>query len=247
MTKKSIILNTICCYLLINATSSTYGQNYYQLEENKYAIGVSLSPDFNYRSLYAKSQYKSMKNFINSVEIPKMGYTAGLKLSTNKRDNFSFEIGLLYSNKGFQTQNQKLIPIAPDPSSPDYIQSKFRMYYLDVPLIVNRYIKPNDKNGFYATLNLSPNFFLVEQQISTMQFKDNRIVVEKTTRKSDQTINLSLGVGLGIGYEHELSEKSYFKIQPTFRHSITSFKDFNSPIKWLLYSAGVDFSFYHKI
>jgi len=56
-------------------------------------------------------------------------------------------------------------------------------------------------------------------------------------------INFAVVAGLGINYD--LTSRLTFRVEPTYRRSITSI--INAPIKGYLYSAGINTGIYFKL
>ena len=215
----------------------------------KYSIGLTFSPDYCYRTLKPDASSKWIADDRNSHEIPKIGYTAGLNLAVNINKRFTFETGLLFSDKGEQTKQYSVVWVdvngQVDPTMPVANTFIYHYLYLDIPIKVNYYILTG-RAKLFLTAGISPNIFLTQKTVSLLEYSDGHTTIN-TSSGSGYTgfaiINLTFIAGLG--FEYNFTKKVYLKIEPIYRRSITSIV--NAPIKGYLYSSGLNIGLFYKL
>lgn len=106
---KNMTMNRIFFLIVILLSNSAFGQDKVAGKNRRFFIGVNFSPDYCYRSLsknidsISNSKWNYAKNIEDSVEIPKLGYTAGINFGYQIKSWLSIETGLQYSDKGYKT------------------------------------------------------------------------------------------------------------------------------------------------
>jgi len=228
---------------------TTYSQKADSIRTKKFYFGLTFSPDYCYRTLKSDNSKSSMfiTDYRDTTEIPKIGFTTGLNLIMEISKRIAIETGLLFSDKGEKTKaiSKKWISNSGQSltSLPSKVTANFKYYYLDIPIKVNYYLK-TEKLKLYVTAGISPNIFLVERSILIYEYNDGRISRNTTFGNNGfSRVNLAFIAGLGCSYD--VTQKIFLKIEPTFRHSITSIN--NTPIKGYLYSAGLNTGLYFKL
>jgi len=225
------------------------------IPKNKLSFGLTFSPDYCYRSLKVGPSFWFIDDLRNKSEIPKIGYTTGLNIAWNINKRFSFETGLLYSDKGYKTKKlvfvhgDKIDPrtgfVYPNNWDPPIKGSFIYHYiYLDIPLKFRYYIMTR-KINFYYTAGISSNIHLIDKSTSIFEYNDGK-TVKKTSLNSYgfSTVNLAFITGFGLDYD--LTKNMYFIIEPIYRRSIISIIS-GSPIKGHLYSMGLNTGLYYKL
>jgi hypothetical protein len=214
----------------------------------KFAIGLVYSPDFCYRIATADASYRSTRDFYNTVEIPKFGYTTGLNFLWQLNKKFSLEAGALYSDKGYQTKQEPLsngLYGGNFVNQPDNAVSGSFVYhiqFLDIPLKVNYYLLRTGVKLFLSG-GLSTNIFLGEKDTYTVTYGDGHTTTrELTPYSTPSAINLSVVAGIGISFH--ISRQLLVRIEPVYRQSLTPLS--YSPIKYYLYSAGLNTGLYYR-
>jgi hypothetical protein len=210
------------------------------------AIGLTFSPDYCYRKLSPDATSQWIAESRDSIEIPKLGFTTGLSLLFQLNKRLTIETGLLYSNKGEKTKNHSLIwnppSVQPDPALPTKNEFVYHYNYLDIPAKVNYNILTK-RLKLFVSGGLSTNIFLFQKTTSIVEYADGRTETNNSIGGGLSRVNFAVLVGLGINYD--LTSKLSFRIEPTYRRSITSI--INSPIKGYLYSAGINTGIYIKL
>lgn len=210
----------------------------------RFALGVSFSPDYCYRSLTSDSGGKFVKDLRDSTEIAKFGYTTGVNFSYIISKRFSVDAAILFSDKGEQTEKKTLVfgsSMGGDPLFPTKFKSNYHYYYLDVPIKINFNILTK-KVKLYLTAGVSPNIFLCEKTISVIEYDDSRKERHASSEKGYSVINLAV-VG-GIGFSYDFAKHWSFRLEPVYRRSVTSIID--TPVKGYLYSIGINTGVYYN-
>lgn len=222
------------------------------VEFNKWQFGFNLSPDYCFRTLVANSSATSQGVQIvrDDSEGPKLGYTSGLVVAYNFNKSIRLEMGLLFSNKGYQFKKTDLtFGDMIDPrrgfvysSSDGTIESVkfiYSYYYIDVPAKVN-FAFGKRKIRLLTSVGLVTNIFLNETSTSVLYFEDgskNR----NTSATTDDYNRINLSPQLGAGIDWKLNEKSNLRIEPTFRYGMLSIID--APITGYLWSFGLNINY----
>jgi len=210
------------------------------------AIGLTFSPDYSYRILRPDATSKWRADRRDNLEIPKFGFTTGLSLLFQLNRNLTLETGLQYSNKGEKTKNYSLtwntLSEHEDLALPTKNTFIYHYNYLDIPIKVNYNILTN-RLKFFISGGLSTNIFLFQKTTTILEYSDGHTKTNKSTGSGLSRINFAAVAGLGINYE--LTNSLTFRIEPSYRRSITSI--INAPIKGYLYSAGLNTGIYYKL
>ena len=210
------------------------------------AIGLTFSPDYCYRKLSPDATSQWIADSRDNLEIPKFGFTTGLSLLFQLNKRLTFETGLQYSNKGEKTKSYSLTwntPSGqPDPALPTKNTFIYHYNYLDIPVKVNYNILTK-RLKFFVSGGISTNVFLFQKTTSILEYSDGRTETNNSTGSGLSRINFAVLAGLGINYD--LTSRLTFRIEPTYRRSITSI--INAPIKGYLYSAGINTGIYFKL
>ena len=214
----------------------------------KFALGLVYSPDYCYRVTTSDPSFKPAPVYYNSIENPKIGFTAGLNFLWKLNTKFSVEAGVMYSDKGYQTKTLQLSEDLPrnypEPLPGDQSTASFVYHYrfMDVPLKVSYYIL-NKEVKLFLSGGLSGNFFLGETDTYSMTYRDGHSASGNTTPATTfSMLNLSIVAGFGISFH--ISKKLLVRIEPIYRQGITPFSD--SPLKDYLYSAVLNTGLYYR-
>jgi len=237
-------LYTIIFFLFIGSTF--FSQQIDSIQTERIRLGITYSPDYCYRIIVADNNptSQSITEWRDSIEIPKFGYTTGINLFFPLTDRLSVETGAQFSKKGEKTNKIDVSFINSPGGSiqPINIAYNYHYYYLDVPLKINYYILK--KPAIFISGGLSANLFLQEKINVTSEHSDGAITTSTSTRNSELNM-INLAGMIGIGFESALGKKLLFRIEPIFRHSITSIID--APIKGYSYSLGMNFGLIYKL
>ena len=235
----------ILLFILIVTPDFIFSQ---QMDSNKihpWSLGITFSPDFTYRNIYANKSYvgQVIGDFRDTTEIPRFGYTTGINLKRKMNNKISIKIGLLFADKGEQTIKRHLTFATPDPSNVTDVQFKYHYYFIDMPISIEYYLL-NKKTKIFLTTGISFNYFIFYNQYSTLTYIDGHTSSKSQSQFGGYSfVNISfLG---GIGFSYQISKKISIELIPTYRRSITSIV--NAPITGILYSAGINFGIYYRL
>jgi len=217
----------------------------------KIQTGITISPDYCFRTLKNNDGSASSNTVIslrNSTEIPKLGYTAGLHFIYNFTKRTGIEIGVQYSNKGYQSRLSGLtFGSMIDPrrgSTPGAGATKAKIiyndYYLDIPLKVN-FTLGEKKIRFVASAGITTNIFIKETETIVFEYKDGSHTREKLASFYNYNqVDLSPTVSAGI--DCQLNSRNHLKIEPVFRYGVL--KIINTPVTGYLWNAGLNIGYY---
>lgn len=237
-------------FLCIFFQGLLYSQSNGSGDAKRFALGVNFSPDRCYRVWWAAPWnrksipgYRSKVDFRDSMETPRIGFTAGVGVLYRKSVNLTFESGLYYASKGVNMIRTKLIPITPDPYLPDYASFTFRENYLELPLKANYTFRSGRLNG-YVTGGFSSNVFWSAKSVGLFEYSDGRTERVVGSLAGPSRFNFSIVAGLGMDYQ--LSERWAIRMEPTFRHAITP-SVFGTDIGYYWHSLGLQTGVYLRL
>ncbi|MES2762734.1 MAG: outer membrane beta-barrel protein [Bacteroidota bacterium] len=208
------------------------------LKTKKWAVGLSYSPDFCFRTPYAKASEKGSSNM---TEKGKMGFTTGINLRYQLLEKIGVEFGALYSTKGQKTLAGSFSWLTP---TEGYVTEPektitYTYQYLEIPLKVNVYLI-NTKLKIFPSIGCSVNIFMGKKTTVTSEGSK-----ETSTAFEQQNIpKTELAVLAGVGISYDISDKLFVKIEPSFRSFIRPLVDF--PVSGTFYSVGANTGIYLK-
>lgn len=235
-------------FLFVLISFSAFAKDSTSVEFKRFALGIHASPDYCFRTLINNDGSASSNNvasFRNGIEIPKLGYTAGIGLLCNINKNFALELGMHYSNKGYQTAWQDftyLVPPTsqPDPALPIRYKEKYHFSCIDFPLIAH-FKFGQKKLSFAASAGIVTNIILYERVEQFKEFIDG--TRERHKGASNFIYNpLNFSPMIGLGTNLKLGKKTTLKLLPTFRYGVLQIID--APVSGRLWNVGLDIGFY---
>lgn len=180
MKKSSLFFRLLIPLSLIS--SVVFGQTAEPVSSSKVSIGISFSPDYSYRTLHSAGSFQIGTEFRDTVEIAKLGYTAGLSLLVKLWNRVSFETGLYFSNKRYRTKSIALYDINPPFEEPvNRIKSSYNYYYLNIPIKVNYFILTG-KIKLFASAGFSTNIFLDEREKVTFEDPESAETIKNSAK-----------------------------------------------------------------
>jgi hypothetical protein len=223
------VATLLFCFII----AYTYGQNETSADMKKIQIGTNFSTDACYRT----------PNSLGSISKPKFGYTTGLGLIYNLNKTVGFEIGLQFSDKGYQTEPCTYLimdNVNIFPSTRQYIHST---YYIDIPFKTNfTFGKKNIR--FITSAGFAANFFIAENINVMDTYADgSKKLISQSTNHDNKNINLSPMVSFGIDWK--ITDKMNLKVEPTFKYGIINIID-NANHNYL-WNYGVNVGFYYSM
>lgn len=228
---------TIFIYLFLFAFNA-WPQSKDSSNYSKFDIGFTFSPDYSYRVLKTDVSKSWIKNSYDTLEVPKFGYTTGLNIIFPLKKKFFISSGLLFADKGERTKRYATQPVN------NYTN---HFYYLDIPVKVNYYFghrkyyysKPK-KIKLFLSAGTSVNVYL-SSRTSTETGRNND---KESLSKSIDLSRINISFLAGLGFNTQLTNKWYFKLESNYRRSINKIAD--APIKKYFYSLGLNAGLFCK-
>ena len=215
---------------------------------NKVQIGINFSPDIAYRAVKnVNTTYISNLLFANAAntETAKFGYTGGFNLCYNIKRYFGLEIGVQFSNKGYQTKTQNLIWPQTTVNQPTKYRDILNFYYLDIPVKAN-FSFGKKKLCFFSSIGLTTSVFLTEGSTSILTYADGKTTHNTQAGGSNSymtKVGLSPTISLGINYK--INSKTSLRIEPTFRYGVIKADNTTSNgINYYLWTCGLNIGYY---
>lgn len=210
-------------------------------QEGKWRLGFSFSPDICYRTLINHSGTSDVSDAIktqNQTNLNKWGFTAGLSLDYAFSDKYSLATGVQYSDKGYQNLEYWVLSHRfPDPWAKEH--KVYHIQYIDVPIMLKKHIRVNDRNRINLGAGLC-NSFYIGNYTKAIKEQDNKRI--EVSRYSERNVNFNAyvpGVMAAIGFEHKVNEHWSMKFEPTLKTQIGSMN--KGDMHCLLYSFGLNF------
>ena len=225
MKQRITLLILICSYVICGQTTDS-------LKQKKHHIGFSLSPDYCFRKVKSNVENNWIKEAFDTLEVGKLGYTFGITYQYALRKKIDLVSGLLFSDKGEKTRKQYT-------STPTPFNYNNHFYYLDIPILF-KYNFLDKKIKLFASAGVSCNIFLTHRMTQITGYTSDDVKVNNYSKTGISPINFAM-IG-SVGLECPLTNKWSFKLEPTYRRSVSSFS--KAPIKKYLYSVGLNFGFF---
>jgi hypothetical protein len=234
--------STLLMLLLLSV--NVLGQTDIKVDKaKKFQIGISVSPDICYRSLFNQEgdwQDDEIIKVRNASEIPNIGYHAGLSFGYKFKKWLGLEIGVQLSNNRYATKYIELHPLVPEPGLPEKVKTYYDKYYIDIPLKIN-FMAGNKKLHFFSGIGLSADLFIQENLLTIYKYNDGS--TEKQRQKQlDLYKKMVLSAIAEAGMEYSISKRFSLRIVPVFRYNILNI--INTPITSRLWSGGLNIGFY---
>lgn len=242
-------MKQVLFFFFVLTSISSYGQETPASDFKRFQIGVNFSPDVAYRLLAvekgANIPPSFAKNF-DTLEIPKFGYTGGITFCYNIKSFVGIEVGVQYSNKGYQSKKQNLL----DSMSLNnhgqlelfYISSKYayNFHYIDIPVKVN-FTVGKKKVRFFSSVGLVTNILVKATYTSIIEKGSN--TKTSTTDKFPVDFNrVNFSPMLSLGIDYKINDRMNLRVEPTFRFGVL--KHTNTPAYNYLYSGGINLAYY---
>ncbi len=196
----------------------------------KSAIGITLSPDYAYRSLLSTdSANKLFKEVQSSPQNAIMGFTTGVSYRYQLFGPIGIETGINYTRKGWSSDST---------TSQAQIKNLFSYDYAVVPVKL-RINLPSGRRLFYINAGVSGGVLLgAAKTVSTAYFTGTEKTAQ-TAIKSGVSKTLYYSMLFGVGLDYRLISNLFFKIEPNFQRTMSEYS--KEPLSSFLNSAGVNF------
>lgn len=242
---KKLLFFILCCMsIFVYAQDSTKTK-----KASRFFIGVNFSPDYCFRTL-KNTDGSAISTMIydndNKIQTAKFGFSSGINACYIITKHISVDLGVQYSNKGYQTAENTLI-FGPPPrrgfintTLPTSGKIIYRYNYLDIPLKVN-FVFGKKKLRLISSIGLTTNIFVSETNSFVGKYSNGSSFKNSSTSTSGHTkVNLSPTISCGIDYK--INERMFFRIEPTFRYGILNTVD--APIAEYIWNTGLNVSYY---
>ena len=235
--------------ILIFLFTSVHGQDYELDKKNKtnrFGIGVLLSADYNYRTLYNNDGQEITDRLIdvrNEGERWLFGYTTGIIVAIDINERMGIVAGVGYSLKGMQTSIQRARSTFPVPDDYGYdFHFEYRSSYVEFPFEFT-YMITKGKIYVEGNLGLSSSILIEERQWFKKCYDDGKREIDRRTTEYDyKRLNISPTVGVDMVWN--ISERIEFGIGPKLRWGVTKIID--TPISATLWNIGLETSIVMK-
>jgi len=220
-------------------------------QSNRFSVGISVSPDFNYRSLSNNDGSFSSGVVVDvrdDNESWKLGYTAGPVVAYRLSDRIDLEAGILFSSKGYRYEQEMLTYESqftgtgfngPTPAGlPSAVRFTYDHYYIDVPVKAT-FNLGKKRLRFCAGAGVAANVFIKEGVRYKYWYEDGTVKNDSRTSEFDYK-GLILSPQASIGVNYALNKRLRLKAEPTLRYGITNIT--NTPVTGRLWNAGLNLS-----
>jgi len=207
----------------------------------RFEIGISASPEICYRTLLnndGSQNSTSIINYRNENETVKMGYTVGLHLGYNFNEQFCFQTGIQYANRGFSTKKIDIAGSLIDPVVPESFKYNYNYHYLEIPTKVNFSFGTN-RMRLTSSAGVSTAFLIKQSRTYIANFKDSTTRQDITSIDTYNRFNLFATISAGL--EMHISPIMRIKVEPTFRYGLLKITD--TPVSGHWYSGGLNVSY----
>jgi len=229
--------------LFLICSIAAFGQDSTKVHFKRFYVGISFSPEYNYRVLnkndsgISDSLWSVVKNMEDSIFEPKFGYTGGIIFGYYVTNRISIESGVQYSNKGYKT-----IPIETfyDWDEPSIVATNIiNYYYLDIPLKVN-YEFFKKRFQLITSLGAVGNIF-IKSTVKTIAENPTELFSEEKRDNDYEYNKFNISASIGIGVKYNMSERMQLRLEPVFKYALLNFDD-EAYISTHLWNAGLQFS-----
>ena len=209
-----------------------------------FQVGGIGSLDICFRTLENKQRESSIDNIIaskNASETVKFGYHAGLSFGIQMTKNFGMEVGIIYSNRGYETKLTDYIYAVPDPTLPTKGRSIYNYNFIDIPIKAN-FFAGKGKIRFYASVGIITNLLVAQNETFVKKYQDGRTEYDVfTTNYPLEKVVFSGTLAAGIDYK--INKSMSLRLAPNFSHNFGRFA--NEPLSVYLWNVGFSANFYY--
>ncbi len=208
--------------ILIFALSHAFSQGHKKYSK-KFQIGINYSADYNYRKLTLNNENRDAKIKIesrNKYETAKYGYTTGIVLSFAINSKIVLNLGLQYSNKGYQIKKSTNAIRESDILSNTFKSSHFNYsyYYVDIPLSIS-YVIGKKRLQYLINAGLTANLFINDKKFQTNNFSSNYTYIQ-IYFPNYHSNKLNLSPTLSCGLIYRIHSKIDIRLEPTIRYQL---------------------------
>ncbi len=212
-------------------------------------FGVSFSPEFAYRALINNENDASLESFIesrNEAESPKLSFTGGLNFGfyLSPKRNTAIEIGVHYSDKGYQIPWEEAIFPQIVPGLPTRIKTVYGYHFLEMPIRFV-YWKGSKKVRFVASAGFVSGV-LFSQTINQKQEFEDGSRESKMTELNDNVNKFNISPMVSAGVSFHPTEKWSIRTEPNFKYGLVNIRP-DMPVSMTFWSYGVNFGVFYSL
>jgi hypothetical protein len=236
----------IAVFLLTTLPFFSIGQTENSSENVAYAFGVNFASELNYRTLKVGNEYQlsqpweEYKYAQDSAAFWKWGFSTGANFSVIWNKKSQLQLGLNYSNNGYQTFDKEIINDTMG-FFHDY-RYKLNYEYLEIPLKFKYYIGQGTVT-FNGTAGIIPKI-LIRATTHKTQTNVTDMYTSQVYDNNARQFNVSYFVGAGLNIN--FSNNSMLSIEPSISSSLASV-DHNSNQKAFLWNSGIGIHYQVRI
>jgi opacity protein-like surface antigen len=197
----------------------------------KHHVGITYSPEYNFRFLQAESNATWIKNIADSMEAPKFGFSTGVNYSVKIVKKSTLSTGVLFTDNGEKTKSNVNLQT---------VNYTNHYYFVSVPLRID-YTVYSKKVAVYTTLGITNNFFINHK---TVMYEDGKKEAIQFNNHTDLA-TWNFGGIAGLGMNAKLADNWFFKLEVLYKQSITPVN--NDPVKKWLYAVGPNFGLFYSL
>jgi len=207
------------------------------VKNDNLSIGFSFTPESAYRTTKVLDVVGESLLPASKSEKSKFGFTTGLSLDYRITDRFSFETGMLFSNKGYK--DNLFVREDENDFQGKEMDIHYNFCYLEVPLKAKFYFTKLHGFSCYASAGFIPQTFISK---NIKLENGTRMDIYPDGSVNSNSVNVSTFVGLGLKYN--LNSYLFLDVEAGYKHSIVPMND--EALKRYFYSLGLDFTLYYK-
>ncbi len=217
-----------------------------QANAQKIYTGLTAAPELHSVTFKSNTSDPSLKRGIDELNNSvtgafgcSIGITGGISLS--KR--LSLEANLALQMAGFNTKPY-IISIDPGAPATTSFEEKFRLYYINIPLMVNYKVVSVSRFNFYASAGVVNSILIGSERKGTRTNQQGQ-----TSRVTDDIIfaeGYKLAAMASVGAEFNVAPKLYIRAAPSFQYDIIAGWNKNSAAKGYFWNTGLNCSVIYK-
>jgi hypothetical protein len=236
--------NTVIIILFIFASNGIVAQYEEPILPNPKRVNFFVAPDYCDRLYFPnnnKPHSEALTKLFDSTFVGRMGYSLGANWLFPLNKHWSFETGVILSNKASQTivldsftSTNQINPLIPLSS-----HIKYSDYFIDVPLKFNYQLSKN-KWTYFVGGGMVLNTLFFDRSVITNTYP-NRTEVNSYFSYSSVFALINLSAIVGAGAEYIFNNKFRIRLEPNFQHSILDLR--RHTVKVHPYSYGLKIGF----
>lgn len=233
-------------FLLLTSTCAFGQSDQPEIKFKRFAIGINGSPDIAYRTLHnsdrkPKEAWDKIKKDAKETYVPQFGYSVGGHVLCNLTKNIFLEVGAQYSLKGYQSKPRLgVMVMGGEILFKGQMKYRNNFEFIDVPLTMNYVFLDKKRLQLIATVGFTWNHMRHNSMENLVQEEVNDEFVPVIIFNTPYREN-TFSATAGFGIQYKVSESVFFRVVPTFRHTLKPIQT-NLSESAFYWNAGVNFS-----